>query len=303
MLSFAGTVELSRIHRRNPGEAFLTDVEPRGPYDFVAAARIPRDHPHYGAHTGPSRFRDPLLLLECARQAETYAAHDLFGVEPDAHFALRDWSAEFTSGAPDGDELLLSGTTFNPKLVYDRIRGLDYELHLAVQGIPAGRVRMRVSYLSDAAYAVVRTRQHPGPRPSSDTVVLVGGCPVAPARVGRIRATDTVLDDVAVGPRAVTARLRVPVENPSLFDHAQDHVPAMVLMEAARQLAALATTGWGGPPPDRTIVSALSASFAAYAELTEPVELVAVPSGDYVESAFRQAGAEIARARIRMVTP
>ena len=331
-LSFARTVDRTLIHRRRAGEAFLTDAVRTGPHGFVAAALLPPAHPHYGAHTGPSRDRDPMLLLECARQAETYAAHTMFGVEPDGRFVLRNWSAEFAAAAAPAapapaapapaapapaapapaaagpTELLMTAVTRNPRLVRDRIRGLDYDLELWAAGARVGRVSMEVGYLSDAAYTLIRSRRHHGPPPSSDDLVPAEGCPVAPARVGRVRATDALLLDVAAGARAVTAVLRVPVENPSLFDHAQDHVPAMVLVEAARQLAALATQEWDGDPPERTGMAAMRSSFSAYAELAEPVGMTARPAaaavdGRSVEVTFRQAGADIARAQVVMAVP
>jgi hypothetical protein len=300
-LRFDATVDLALLHRSNAGEAFLTDAVRTGPYAFVAAARLPAAHPHYGGHTGPSRHRDPLLLLECARQAETYAAHTLYGVEPDARFVLRNWSVDCTAAAAAGPpELVITAVTRNARTVGDRLRGLDYELDLWSAGVRLGGVRMEVGYLSGTAYTVLRTRRHGGPPPSSDDLPPTPGDPVAPQRVGRLRATDTVLLDVTTGAGVVTARLRVPTENPSLFDHAQDHVPAMVLMEAARQLAALATHEWTGVAPARTELVAVDASFAAYAELAEPVELTATPHGRSVAVAFHQAGAEVAQARITM---
>ena len=313
-LSFAATVDRALLHRRNPAEAFLTGAVRTGPAGFTAAALLPAEHPHYAGHTGPSRRRDPMLLLECARQAETYAAHALFGVEPDAHFVLRNWSAEFPStgagasrsAAPGPSELLIAAVTSNPRVVRDRVRGLDYQLELWAAGDLIGRVRMEVGYLSHPAYRVVRSREHPGALPSSDDLTPAGGSPVAPARVGRVRPTDAVLLDVAAGDRMVSARLRVPVENTSLFDHAQDHIPAMVLVEAARQLAALATEQWGGVGPEHTEMTAMSSSFSAYAELTESIELIATPvdgARGTVEVRFRQAGVEITRARLAMTEP
>jgi 2-oxo-3-(phosphooxy)propyl 3-oxoalkanoate synthase len=313
-LSFAGSVDRALIHRRNAGEAFLTDAVQTGPHCFVAAALLPAAHPHYAAHTGPSRHRDPMLLLECARQAETYAAHTMFGVEPDACFVLRNWSAEFAAVAGPGGsppatgtaELLMTAVTGNPRLVGDRIRGLEYELELWAAGARIGRVCMEVGYVSATAYAVIRSRKHRRSLPSSDDLIPARGCPVAPARVGRVRATDALLLDVAAGGQTVTAALRVPVENPSLFDHAQDHIPAMVLVEAARQLAALATHEWGGAEPDHTQMTAMSSSFGAYAELGEPVEMTATPvaaapvGGQSVGVTFCQAGTDIAQAQVVM---
>jgi hypothetical protein len=150
---------------------------------------------------------------------------------------------------------------------------------------------------------VLRSRKHNGLPPSSDDLGPTSGTRIDPARVGRRRATDVVLLSVAAADSGerITARLRVPTENPSLFDHAQDHVPAMVLMEAARQLATLATHEWGGAAPDRSTLVSMRASFAAYAELTEPIELIAAPGGDgRIAVAFRQAGMEIAEAEIGM---
>src|SRR5207248_3385502 len=185
VLSYAGTVELAQLHRRNPREAFLTDAVRTGAHCFAAAARLPAEHPHYSAHTGPSRHRDPLLLLECARQAETYAAHTVFGVEPDARFVLRNWSAELSPGAPV-PELLITASTRNAKLVGDRIRGLDYELTLWANGDGArvGLVRMEVGYVSGNAYTSLRARKHKGTPPSSDDLVPTPGTPVHPAEAG-----------------------------------------------------------------------------------------------------------------------
>jgi hypothetical protein len=316
-LSFASTVDRALIHRRNPDESFLTDAVRVDARRFAAAAVLPPAHPHYAGHTGPSRLRDPMLLLECARQAETYAAHTMFGVAPDARFVLRTWSAEFAvddvddapvTGGPA--ELLMTAVTGDPRLLRGRICGLNYDLALWAAGVRAGRVSMDVGYLNSPAYAVLRSRKHHGPPPSSDDVVPPSGRPVDPARVGRVRPADVVLLDAATGAGSVGAVLRVPVDNPSLFDHAQDHIPAMVLMEGARQIAALATHLWGGAAPDRTVLAAMNASFAAFAELTEPTELTATPvaavrpvAGRLVDVAFRQAGTEIAHAQVVMAVP
>ncbi|MBV9823906.1 MAG: gamma-butyrolactone biosynthesis protein [Actinobacteria bacterium] len=304
-LSWSGTVDLALLHRRNPDEAFLTDAAATGPDAFAAAALLPPDHPHYGGHTGPSRHRDPMLLLECARQAETYAAHALYGVEPDAHFVLRSWAAEFSQPLP-GDsvlpesstELLLTARTGNARLLRNRLHGLDYDLRLTAGGESAGRVRMAVGYLGHRAYTVLRARAHPDGLPSSDRLVPAGGTPVAPARVGRLRATDVLLLDLTAGAGSIHARLRVPVENPSLFDHAQDHIPAMVLIEAARQLATLATAAWDGPAPEAGWMAAMTASFSAYAELAEPIALAATPAGPEIDISFVQGGNPIAEARV-----
>lgn len=307
-LCFTTAVDRTLIHRHRASESFLADVVATGPDTFDAAALLPAVHPHYGGHIGPSRTLDPLLLLECARQAETYAAHVLHGVPAGDRFVLRTWSARFATDPPAADtptELLLTVRTRDARRLGDRLQGLVYEFDLWTRQERAGRVRMAVRYVPPAVYAALRGRHRTGVPPTSDTVPITPGRPVEPARVGRLRATDAVLLDVAQAPRSCTARLRVPAENPSLFDHVQDHLPAMVLTESARQIAVLATHAWTGAAPTRTRLAALEATFDRYAELDAPVEISATPGdpsgpGQAVHVTFRQAGADVAAMRVQV---
>lgn len=302
-LTFDRPVDRALIHRRNSSEAFLTDLVRTGPRGFAAAALLPEDHPHYSAHTGPSARRDPLLLLECVRQAVTYAAHTLFGVQPDVKFVLRAMSATFPAAIASAGptDLVLTASHGNPRVVRDRVQGLDTNVELWAGGAWAGRARMDIAFISAAAYAIIRSRKHGGPPPSSDDFIGTEGNPVAPASAGRTRETDTVLLDVEHTDGRITAGLRVPSDNPSYFDHTQDHVPGMVLVEAARQLAALAVEHTGGAEPDRTQLVGLTAEFGSYAELNEPVELLATPAGHRsFDVTIRQAATEIASTRISM---
>ncbi|WOT40112.1 AfsA-related hotdog domain-containing protein [Streptomyces coeruleorubidus] len=115
-----------------------------------------------------------------------------------------------------------------------------------------------------------------------------------------------LLDPVTEG-RQVRARLLV-AGHPSLFDHAQDHVPGMVLMEAGRQTALLTAEELFGAPAASWSLTGLEASFGAYAELDEPLTVI----GDGHEGAadaagtvsvpvtFEQGGRGVARAVFRL---
>ncbi|MFJ9544513.1 AfsA-related hotdog domain-containing protein, partial [Streptomyces sp. NPDC101225] len=63
---------------------------------------------------------------------------------------------------------------------------------------------------------------------------------------------------------------RADTRHPVLFDHPVDHVPGMVLLEAARQAAA-ATTHSPTPPTH------LHATFTHYVELDTPCHIHATP--------------------------
>ncbi|MDQ0828317.1 hypothetical protein QF032_000161 [Streptomyces achromogenes] len=322
-LGFSRTVERELIHRRNLTEVFLTDIRPVERRSFVAAALLPLVHAHYTSHTGPTgrRVPDAVLLLECCRQAETFAAHAFFDVAMDAAFILRNWSVVLSPDAavpwgPGPGELLMSAVVRDPGgQTGGSVRSLEFEFGLRLSGVHIGQARMEVGYVAPRTYAAIRSRRRGGPPPTSDKQPpVVTGRPVDPARAGRINATDTLLLDAVTDPDSVTAALRVPVENPSLFDHPQDHVPGMVLLEAARQIAALATDAWGGGAPRTTALVAVESSFSSYAELDRPVAMAATPtdgagpSGAHTDTAghrrvavaFHQDGSVIARMSVVM---
>jgi hypothetical protein len=290
------TVDRALLHRRNPSEVFLTGAERTGEDTYTATALLPVTHPHYTAHTAAAtRALDPMLLLECCRQAETYAAHVFFGVERDAAFVLREWSAEVLARADGHREVVISAVTADRVVVGGRTRRLDHLFTVGLGGVPVARVTMRVGYLAHAAYTALRARGRDRPPPSSDRVSPVAGCPVTPLRVGRVRATDVLLCDAVSRPDSVTASLRTPLENPSMFDHAHDHVPGSVLLEAGRQLAVLGAHHWDGTAPGHGTMVAMDGSFAAYCELDRPTVLTATPAGaGRVAVAVDQRGTRVA---------
>jgi A-factor biosynthesis hotdog domain len=326
-LSFSRTVPRTSVHRHNITEVFLTDVRTRdvrtrGPapaHRFAAAALLPVVHPHYTAHTGAANRRlDPMLLLECCRQAETYAAHAFYGVDDDTAFVLKGWSLSLRPGtfAPRTNgggpvELVVDARTSGLRSVGGAARGLIQDFDLRAFDRPVAHARIEVAYLPQPAYAVLRMRGRQTPPPSSADCPLPTGIPVAPRRVGRIAATDTLLLDLFGTGDAVTAILRVPTDNPSLYDHPQDHVPGTVLVEAARQLAAVVTHRRRGAAPDRTVMTMMTASFRAYAELDAPIVLSARPvdgvdrptATQPVTVNVTQAGARVASIRIGMSEP
>jgi hypothetical protein len=81
--------------------------------------------------------------------------------------------------------------------------------------------------------------------------------------VGHSSARHVVLAPPAPG-AADRWELRVDTAHPTYFDHPVDHVPGMVLLEAARQAAHL-TTGW-----PTALLTGLGSRFVRYAELDSP---------------------------------
>ncbi|MET7422531.1 ScbA/BarX family gamma-butyrolactone biosynthesis protein [Dactylosporangium sp. NPDC005555] len=321
-LSFDRTVDRRTIHRRNLTEVFLTDVRRVDEDTFAAAALLPVAHAHYTSHTGSAnRIRDPMLLVECCRQAETFAAHELFAVPPGTGFVLRSWSLRLdphpvrtaqSGPTHEPPELYLHCQTHGARRIGGELRSLGYQFTLWLDGTRLGTVDMQVGYVAPATYTLVRCRGRQGaPRTSDRGSPVDAGEPVTPQRVGRINAADALLCAVADDGDRVSARLRVATEHPSLFDHVHDHVPGTVLVEGARQLAALATHERGGPAPHETTMLSMDATFSAYAELDQPIAVSATLAGSrtgaldpaaprQVDVVYRQGGHDIARVCVVM---
>ncbi|MGH4011146.1 MAG: ScbA/BarX family gamma-butyrolactone biosynthesis protein [Pseudonocardiaceae bacterium] len=297
-LSFSRTVDRSLLHRSALSEVFLTDARRVDERRYVAAAQLPPAHPYYTSYSLRPRLLDPLLLLECCRQAETLGAHEYFGVGMGSRFVLREWSMRLSESSaisvPRGPaELIMLVTTRDAREHRRQLRGLRYEIDMYTRGTWLGQVRMSVSYLPPDSYDFLRSRRRGSRPPTTDEYQPVaGGHPAEPYLVGRTNPVDVVLLDPVIGPLSASATLRVPVDNSSMFDHALDHVPGMILMEAARQICLLAGNEYYGSSTTRTAMVAVTASFTAYAELDKPIMVavdrtpVAEPAGMSVQDAF-----------------
>ncbi|MFI7011296.1 ScbA/BarX family gamma-butyrolactone biosynthesis protein [Streptomyces sp. NPDC050145] len=311
-LEFGRTVARELVHRRALSEVFLTDSRKIDDTSFVAAAQLPPSHVYFTDHT-TAQAVDPLLLLECCRQAETHAVHAHFGAPLGTKFVLEAWAMELPGllglELPPGPaELVIEAHMQDVQWTGDRLRGAGYRMRLSLAGTELGTVTMRVKYVADPVYAMLRGRKGEGPLPSSDDHREVAGPRLAaPVRVGREQVENVVLDGPAVTEDGMRARLRVAGGHPSLFDHAQDHVPGMVLMEAGRQAALLTAAEHGGAPAAEWIVRGLSAAFRLYAELDTPLSVIARRGeepgrgGVRVRVAFEQQGRSVADAEFTAV--
>jgi hypothetical protein len=299
---FHRTVDRSLVHRDALSEVFLTDCCPTGRDSYVAAAQIPSSHAYFGDALGTRDLADALLLVECARQAETAGGHLVFGIEHGRRFVLLDWSLRLAApgmavraGRPA--ELVIAVEGREVKRTGDLVHGLVFAMALSRGGVPVGEVRMRVGYLRDEAYDLVRLRHRAGPPPTSVAVRPdPGGTPVAPHLVGRADPANVVLLDARSAYGELTARVRLAVEHPSLYDHAQDHVPGMVLLEAGRQAGLLALHDLAGADPTTHALTGFETAFSRFAELDAPVLVrvrprVGRPGDDHeLDVAFLQDG-------------
>ncbi|MET8541769.1 ScbA/BarX family gamma-butyrolactone biosynthesis protein [Kitasatospora sp. NPDC004799] len=260
------TVSRHLVHRASVSEVFLTGWQATGPYDFLLGAQWPRLHGFY--RLPGDRYHDPVLLAETIRQAGLLIGHAGFGVPRGHHFVMEDLSY-----ALDGPGLPVLAVTTGPaslmlavgcedvRMRHGELVSLRVCVDVTRDGRPVGRGTGRLRVVSPAAYARLRgpARRTVPPRPPA---------PAAPELVGRAQPADVVL-----GPTLApdTWLLRTDATHPVLFDHALDHVPGMLVLEAARQAAQRLRH------PEPVVPVELVTSFDRYIELDRPCFVRAVP--------------------------
>jgi len=308
-LSTQHTVARSLVHRDAVSEVFVTDALgfARG---FVVAAQLPSAHSYYTDHTVASRMPDPLLLLECARQAETMGVHEFLGAPRQTAFLLQRWTMDL---APLQDADLSARQPHTVVIVDEpevrgaggKLRGAEHRMRLYLRSQHIGTITMTVAYLPSATYRAVRAKGRGSIPPMSDGITTGDKWGVCrPSQVGRHNPDNVVLRfPQALGGQLV-ALLCPLIDHPSLFDHPQDHIPGMALMEAARQAALLASSEFGFGPPEYTALVSLDADFASYTELDRVTTVrtgqpqVTGPDSCEVSVAFHQADVITATATI-----
>ncbi|MGX2995741.1 AfsA-related hotdog domain-containing protein [Streptomyces sp. JNUCC 64] len=283
-LAFARTIDRGLVHRAAVSEVLVTDLVRTGPEEFLAGAQLPLGHAYFSDHARTPVTYDFLLLLEAARQAGTAASHHQLGIVRDTVFLVNNWSVriEDLPALAPGErpaELALAGVVTPVHAAGGRLKAVGSSVELALGGRVVARTRIDVGVAAGADYAKLRYFQRRSAPPLTSELTGSGrGVPADPASVGRRDPANVVVgepDRLADG--SVRARVEPLFGNRSLFDHTYDHIPAMVLTEAARQLAHLA-----GVPTDRAVVGC-DAVFTRFTELDLPLvataRRVAGPTG------------------------
>jgi hypothetical protein len=226
------------VHRTSVAEVLLTDVRPGRDGGFEAAACWPRSHPTFPRDG--SDLHSPLIVVETLRQLGIYVPLRYFGVPPTSHLLIGDlYFALLADREPRGGD---GCTEVGCRVTVSRVRrstegattGMRLDVTYDAGGVTFARAGGGARFLSPGDYAAVRadrlTRRQPAPRAE--------GRP-EPAELAVADRRDVMIA------RRSGGLLVEPADpcHPFFFDHASDHVPGMVLLEAARQAAASASGG------------------------------------------------------------
>ncbi|MFJ8083202.1 ScbA/BarX family gamma-butyrolactone biosynthesis protein [Streptomyces sp. NPDC096205] len=286
--SLTTTVPKELVHRAAVAEVILTDWWREGETRFAMQGQWPRGHSFFTPIAG---HHDPLIAVETIRQAGLLLAHAEFGVPLGHHFLVSDLEVTVDPRhMPVGDtpaSLDMTVTCPDIRLRGSSLAGLRIAVEIRRDGELAARGGGSLTTIVPAVYRRLRAA-----RSDSRQRVLPLTAPAAPQLVGRMSPTDVTLTPVGEPDRW---QLRVDTRNPVLFDHPLDHVPGMLLMEAARQATAATLRH------PTLLPLSISSEFLHYVELDKPCMIEARPDrsrGDRVTVNAYQDGAVVSRSTV-----
>ncbi|WP_217213347.1 ScbA/BarX family gamma-butyrolactone biosynthesis protein [Streptomyces sp. AC550_RSS872] len=253
------TVPRELVHRASVAETFLTGVTSTDTDRFTVFAEWPRAHQ---LHVSPDRSAyEPLLVAETVRQAGTLIAHTAYEVPMGHQFVLRELRI-----TTHPEHLVMGPTPAEPVLriaVPDVTRrggrpaGFRYDVEIWLGEELVGTAHVAATWTSAAVYRRLR-----GGRTAATVSALPVPPGLPPAAVDRALPADVVL---APAGHPDGWQLRVDTGHAVFFDHPLDHVPGMLLLEAARQAVR------AGARNTRRTAASFHAVFHQYAELDVPV--------------------------------
>ncbi|WP_424217585.1 ScbA/BarX family gamma-butyrolactone biosynthesis protein (plasmid) [Streptomyces sp. BI20] len=262
------TVAKEHVHRTSLADVFLTGCASGGPDTFTITAQWPRVHSFYRNDHG---LYDPLMLCETIRQSLPFLMHTRYDV-PIGHqlmwqrFRYSVDSRAMVIGRTPA-ELTLRVTCRNATYR----RGLPASLDLRYEVLRENRL-LAVAGTTFTCHTPAVYRRLRGERADMTAAfwdIPRPPAPLPPHECGSERERDVVLSPTE---RSGRWELRSDIAHPILFDHPVDHVPGMLLLEAARQ-AAYATR----PPGGAGWPASMDVSFLRYVEFGRPCQVLAEP--------------------------
>ncbi|MEU9109782.1 ScbA/BarX family gamma-butyrolactone biosynthesis protein [Streptomyces xanthophaeus] len=257
--TLTATVPKELVHRAAVAEVMLTDWERQDDIHFRVAAQWPRSHSFFTPVDG--EHHDPLMAVETIRQVGSLLGHAEFGIPFGQHFLLHDLSVKVH---PEQLQVRQTPASLDIEVTCTEVKrrgsalvAMCYETAVRRDGMLAATGRASYSCASPTVYRRLR----PAHVLSGALRPLPLTAPAAPQSVGRTSPADVVLTPIGEPGRW---QLRVDTRHPVLFDHPVDHVPGMLLLEAARQAAAAVLERSSFLP------LGITSEFQRYAELDAP---------------------------------
>lgn len=281
--TFNRTLERDMIHRSAVSEVFITDYTAIDDDNWLVGAQLPTAHAYYGDVWAGGLSSCPLvLLLECCRQAATYGSYSRFGNAADTVNMIKSIEID----VPDigniefGDmpvQLVIAVEATDVVVKNGVRKAATPRVSIFHDGSQIGTASIPVALASKRLFESLRRRQRGSNPPTTKSLPFERpSAPVEAADLGLSNVENVVIAHPRFATHALVTELALLGSNKSLLDHEYDHVPAMALIEGARQTAILAAREcWPLSQYDAIVHLSLKAVFGQFAEVDECTEFEA----------------------------
>ncbi|MDP7733123.1 AfsA-related hotdog domain-containing protein [Mycobacterium sp. TY813] len=277
-VSFDQAVPCSQAHRRALAEVYVADAIPVGAGECLVAIQIPRAHSLWFDRM--IAYHDTLSTVEATRQALTVVGHRYFGIPNNTQMTLQslEFSVEDLSAYRDDERSPLEGIVrIRRKNDIDNLgycKEVCADGTLTIGAAKALTVRWAGIAFPRETYDELRRKQR-RTRPSSLITTVKPPELLDPSLVGRQDPRNVVLGrpNDESGDEANRFSLVADQRHPYFFDHAYDHVPGPLFLEAIRQAAIITATNSRALSSPIAAVTGAVVKFTGFAELDETVTL------------------------------
>lgn len=221
-------------HKNHEEEIFVVGLVIISDTKSIVKCSFKNSHKHYDDTINAPYLLNPMLFLECCRQAETYIAHQLFLLDESTHFVLKFWSLNIIK---DNYERFhrnncsffnIHVETNNAPDITLRLRENKYYFLIEIENRILAKSEFDVRYISDDCYSNFRGNastdcgEYDIPR-------------LAPNFVGYRSLYNSILSNFEQSSGQYQALINVNQSNITYNDHVQDHITGMNIVEAAKQ--------------------------------------------------------------------
>ena len=265
-MEYTSTVPRHLVHRHAVAEVFLTDYRIESDSVYHVAVQLPVSHRIFDAS---SEQHDPLGVAEAFRQAVVLLCHTRYDIPLHYKFLMETFSFEMLDALdvqPAAEPLMFSVIVDNLTHRDGAVSGVEVSGVLREGTRHVARCNAVARGVNPEGYR--RIRQGLEAYCPSERILPTGTAVIGSERVGRLNNRDVLISTDAA---RHTVFCTPDPRNHSLFDHPVDHIPGMILFEAARQAVRYHT----GDPA--TQIATLSAGFPRFTEWETPCHVSTTP--------------------------
>lgn len=307
-LDFHRTVDPHVVWTLAPEQTFITDwTFDAEREEFRIAARLPRAHLRYSDTANP--YVDVCLLAQVVAQAGVIVVAELLDVPLDSTFLLRRYAASMEP--LENNRLGRDATRYTMKTDRDttffkqRRKGRPPTASMITQceleGRPCGTLEVQGIWVYEDMYELFRRVGGGGDEMRAAEPYDTSGLEPDP-QTGRALPRNQAIARLEAGeaPGTYSTTVLVDREDPTYYERPLDHVPGLLLLDAAKQATTAAVCRERSVTPAEVAVHAAEFNFSRFAELSAPVECqIDLSEGlDKVESEFTQAGRTVCKATL-----